>query len=640
METPRRTKQRRIQEAVQKSLREIQGSQTTLEPHNDIVRNNGIGSGCLDSPENYDYSLDYLTREGESDNDSSVNNEEISNNFANFTCKKSELREWAVKHNITHLAIADLLKLVCKWLPADDFPVDPRTLMKTPRHVNISNIAGGQYYYFGLKEVLIKTIEEGLNSKYKGPNISTLIGIPNLITLTIGVDGLPLSKSSNVCFWPILAYIDQALTSKPFPVALFYGQAKPNDLSSFLRSFIEEVVFLERNGLVLNDILYSVRLRCIISDAPSRSFLKCIKLHNAYYGCERCYCKGYWRKRVLFKNRKYDIYTDETFRAQVYKKHHDNMSPLCQLQLGLISQIPIDYMHLVCLGVMKKLLLVWTEGKHKLSPRDISEISTRLLNFKKLVPSNFVRKCRSLKDLKHFKATEFRLFVLYVGPVVLKGILDSKKFEHFLLLHSAIYILCSTKSRCNEWIEYAGGLLSKFVCDIEKLYYEELLTYNMHSLKHLHLDVHIFGSLDNFSAFKFENYMQQLKKLLRAKTSHLSQVVRRLTEIGHCGDQKAAPLAFKKLSIKTADHCFLTRSGDICCIDSYSEENRTVCVKIFDRKKNCKFYPFKSSLIGIYACSNLQPVSIVSYDELKTKVFKLPYKNRYICIPLCHSDTV
>lgn len=91
------------------------------------------------------------------------------------------------------------------------------------------------------------------------------------------------------------------------------------------------------------------------------------------------------------------------------------------------------------------------------------------------VPSDFARRPRSLKDLKHFKATEFRQFVLYIGPVVLSGMLDSDKYSHFLLLHSAIHILSTHLCEIKEWVDYAGYLLNKFVEKAEILYFKEIL---------------------------------------------------------------------------------------------------------------------------------------------------------------------
>jgi len=48
----------------------------------------------------------------------------------------------------------------------------------------------------------------------------------------------------------------------------------------------------------------------------------------------------------------------------------------------------------------------------------------------------------------------------------------------------------------------------------------------------LHLSdcVRLFGSLDNFSAFPFENFMQKLKKMVRKSSQPLQQVIRQIVE--------------------------------------------------------------------------------------------------------------
>ncbi len=50
--------------------------------------------------------------------------------------------------------------------------------------------------------------------------------------------------------------------------------------------------------------------------------------------------------------------TDATFRNQVHKNHHKGRSPLLHLKINLISSFPLDYMHLVFLGVFKRLLTI------------------------------------------------------------------------------------------------------------------------------------------------------------------------------------------------------------------------------------------------------------------------------------------
>lgn len=132
--------------------------------------------------------------------------------------------------------------------------------------------------------------------------------------------------------------------------------------------------------------------------------------------------------------------------------------------------------------------------------------------------------------------------------------------------------------------------------------------------------------------------MQYIKRLLRAKSSHLSQIVRRLSEIEY-----SSTVTFKKenekikLSNKISDNCFLTNEGDICCITHVNDDSNII-VRIFDKKKKCKFYPFSSKLLDIYACSELDKVKTIRLMDIKQKMFRMPFKNRYICIPLCNSD--
>ena len=46
-----------------------------------------------------------------------------------------------------------------------------------------------------------------------------------------------------------------------------------------------------------------------------------------------------------------------------YEDHITGGSPLKELGVGMVSWFAPDYMHLVCLGVMKKLVPMWDQSK-------------------------------------------------------------------------------------------------------------------------------------------------------------------------------------------------------------------------------------------------------------------------------------
>jgi hypothetical protein len=72
--------------------------------------------------------------------------------------------------------------------------------------------------------------------------------------------------------------------------------------------------------------------------------------------------------------------------------------------------------------------------------------------------------------------------------------------------------------------------LKYFVKHFEVLCGREGWTYNVHGLLHLVKDSEIHGSLENYSAFKFENKANQIEKLAGKQKLPLPQIVRRLNE--------------------------------------------------------------------------------------------------------------
>ncbi len=155
------------------------------------------------------------------------------------------------------------------------------------------------------------------------------------------------------------------------------------------------------------------------------------------------------------------------------------------------------------------------------------------------MPREFSRKPRSLNEWQRWKATEFRQFLLYTGPVVLLGKLSSSADCNFMLFSVAMFVLLSKSSSDSE-IDYAHDLLVLFVQHFSGLYGSDMVVYNVHNLVHLADDARQYGCLDNVSAFCFENYLGRLIKLVRRPSKPLEQIVHRLME------RKALPVCSHK----------------------------------------------------------------------------------------------
>jgi len=68
------------------------------------------------------------------------------------------------------------------------------------------------------------------------------------VELQINVDGLPLYKSNNTQFWPILGLIMNCSPREPFVIGLFCRNSKPNNVAAYLNDFVTEFEALQISG--------------------------------------------------------------------------------------------------------------------------------------------------------------------------------------------------------------------------------------------------------------------------------------------------------------------------------------------------------------------------------------------------------
>ncbi|CAG7732359.1 unnamed protein product, partial [Allacma fusca] len=178
----------------------------------------------------------------------------------------------------------------------------------------------------------------------------------------------------------------------------------------------------------------------------------------------------YYKHRVTFREVLCPARSNEDFRAKKYEDHHVGSSELEVLDFDIVQTIPCEYLHLVCLGVVKKLIRLWLRGSIqyiRLPGNEVDAISQKLKQMKKFITKEFQRKPRE--------------------------------------------ILCS-------FYESA------------QLYGKEYMSLNVHNLSHLASYANHLGPLDQFAAFKYENYLGFLKSHLRNNSNTLQQLHRRLHE--------------------------------------------------------------------------------------------------------------
>lgn len=577
-----------------------------------------------------------------------------------------ELRQWAFRYNIKQNAISSLL-VILRNHTEFTLPKDSRTLLGTPRRTEVVCMGSGKYCHFGVERIVHNIIKE--RTAAQDLDLTK-------VDLLINIDGLPLSKSSTASLWPILA--SDTLSKTVYIIGAYFGKQKPEDANVYLREFVEELSSLVTRGCIINGNCVTIRLMCLICDAPAKAFVLSIKGHSGYNSCTKCFIEGvYLDNRVCFpyESRAVTERVDEGFLNNTYDDIQMKETIMVSIPFfGLVSNVPIDYMHLICLGIMKKLLTLWLSG-HPLSVRlpnkDVKMVSSSLESLINTVPYEFCRKPRSLSEMLHWKATEFRTFLLYTGPLVLKPVLTADKYLNFLTLHVAIRILCCPLYvKDLQYIKYAHELLIHFVRSFEIIYGKNKMSHNVHNLLHIVKDVERFGVLDNFSAFRFENYMSVIKRTIRKSEKPLEQLFKRYTEIeknvninvnnsGNFslrGQHSAGPLVnttilcdqfevciYNNLLIRCNDgrnNCFMLKSGEIIVVENIVQIKKSVTLIVKYMKKLGNFYdaPCDSSDINILVVNLKDSLNSCNLSSVCCKMWRMPYKNNYIVFPLIYSD--
>lgn len=314
---------------------------------------------------------------------------------------RDELRDWVNEFRIPMRAVNGLLSIL-NSVHGKILPKDYRTLLNTDTNIEIVALAGGNDWYNGLGKCL--------------KNIFVTLDRDFSLRLNFNIDGLPLYKSSNQVFYPILASIHGNSSSnrskfqimllqlnvyiiilnkivgmpeiKPMVIAIWCGEGKPTDLIGFLDPFVNELNDLLRDGILINDHKISIFVRCFICDTPARAFIKGFRisllfssfvrlrteliltilfLHqkgivhfNHRFGCQKCSLPGTYH--LLFKRMSFsripqpgDLRTNSEFRNGSQPMHNKQFSSLEHLPIDMILDfVTSDSLHLIDHGVIKR----------------------------------------------------------------------------------------------------------------------------------------------------------------------------------------------------------------------------------------------------------------------------------------------
>lgn len=123
-----------------------------------------------------------------------------------------------------------------------------------------------------------------------------------------------------------------------------------------------------------------------------------------YTSCQKNYSV------LTYSTKSEKLITDKDFEESTYVKHHQKefvfqRTPLESISVNMTSQIALDNMHLVDLGVMRNMLLRLLQNKtnFEISAKSVQNMFNKLESLKQHIPHEFVRRPRGLDEILHWK---------------------------------------------------------------------------------------------------------------------------------------------------------------------------------------------------------------------------------------------
>ncbi|XP_044585098.1 uncharacterized protein LOC123265424 isoform X1 [Cotesia glomerata] len=415
---------------------------------------------------------------------------------------------------------------------------------------------------------------------------------PNNISFSWYTDGIPVYKSSHISLWPFyltineLPFNERKKRENTLLLGYWFDDKKPY-MNNFIYRFREELhsitegvqIYLPDNNVI---VVRGVVLMGVC-DQPAKSDCFNFMLYNADFGCTSCLSKG--QSLRTDAGGTVHVYPHEPqvqLRTSQQTVTHGNLatpdepvmgvkgnSALCLIMPDFIRGTAIDRMHCSDGGVIKKILSLLFDATYSdnvFSLRGvINQIDNRLIGIR---PPKFIHRLpRTITDLKHWKASELKVFCFYYAIPLFEGIMQLDYFQNFVKLIIGLYIL-SCDIVTDEMIAVARDFLNSFVREFQQLYGLRYCSINIHLLVHLPDSVKNLGPLWAHTCYESEDLNGQILKLFHS-TWHIdtqlarsqSQVLTMIRLIDLSRNEKVKDFCYnKKNQVKIvdqiSDHCY------------------------------------------------------------------------------------
>ncbi|XP_062507747.1 uncharacterized protein LOC134184148 [Corticium candelabrum] len=242
--------------------------------------------------------------------------------------------------------------------------------------------------------------------------------------------------------------------------ALWFQPGKP-PIQAFLDPLIQQIGVLSSEGALFETARGMQRCRArlvlVTRDLPARAMLLCMKNFNGIAVCCYCYHPGmtigddhlhqYWPYDGTLERRRHESMKQDVITATATNSACRGMLPVVSPLIAapgfnMVDNVAIDYMHVVCLGIVRALLDMWLTQRSESYFIDdkVVFLDRRLLS---ICPPIVINPSpHTMKEFYTWKANELRFWLFHWSLPVLRGVLPTEYFVHYSLLVIGCRLLC------------------------------------------------------------------------------------------------------------------------------------------------------------------------------------------------------
>ncbi|KAF8755894.1 Transposase family tnp2 [Rhizoctonia solani] len=412
-------------------------------------------------------------------------------------------------------------------------------------------------------------------------------GVPHFpgkhdIALAIMTDGVQIfdqgSTETNTCWpsWPrtLTCRRRNAQMRNLIPLGVIPGPNKPKDFDSFLVPLVNEFIELAKGIEVYNTmngetITLRVHPTIISGDMQAIKYLMNFKGPNAQVPCRECLIVGCYHqgRKTYYIPLAEPLRADstsvqsrimETARvglADDLRKKYGICGPSILDRIPSLSRpasYPHEFMHLFLLNHGPALFSLWTNThsgisdsgreQYLISHSDLVLIGTETVGATNLIPAKFIRPFPNIESSRHLYTSELWSFwLIYIGPVVLRGRLPQKYYSHYLKFVQILKCLLQLENTTRR-IKQLKEEVIEYVEEFEEYYYQydydrlSVCRLTLHALLHIADDVLRCGPIVGCAKSKVVPYAAIDRHVLQmaqlAATAYRFSAIRRAMLFG------------------------------------------------------------------------------------------------------------